>query len=197
VDLPEIQAGRVVLRIAQPGMEEPLARFYQDNFAGHLDRWSPPAPAEGFGPAYWAGRLQVFAREFAQGASARFVIQAPGPATGPVIGTCNYSQVVRGPFQACVLGYQIARDHEGKGLMRQALSASLGYAFGTLRLHRVMANYRPENVRSARLLESLGFVKEGYARNYLFIDGEWRDHVLTALSNPDFDPAWMSGARPA
>jgi ribosomal-protein-alanine N-acetyltransferase len=197
VDLPEIEAGRVVLRIAQPGMEAQLAHFYAANFAGHLDRWSPPAPREGFGQAYWAERLPVFAREFAQGASARFVIQARGPVTGPVIGTCNYSQIVRGPFQACVLGYQIAREQEGKGLMREAVSASLAYAFATLRLHRVMANYRPENVRSARLLESLGFVKEGYARNYLFIDGGWRDHVLTALSNPGFDPAWMSGARPA
>jgi ribosomal-protein-alanine N-acetyltransferase len=197
VKLPEIATGRVVLRIAQPGMEVQLAHFYAENFAGHLDRWSPPAPAGGFGQAYWAERLQVFVREFEQGASARFVLQLPGPATGPVIGTCNLSQVVRGPFQACFLGYQIARDQEGKGLMHEALASCLAFAFGPMRLHRVMANYRPENVRSARLLERLGFVREGFARSYLFIDGEWRDHVLTALASPEFDPAWMTGTRPA
>jgi ribosomal-protein-alanine N-acetyltransferase len=47
-----------------------------------------------------------------------------------------------------------------------------------------MANYRPENERSGRLLQRLGFAREGYARDYLFIDGAWRDHVLTSLTTP-------------
>jgi ribosomal-protein-alanine N-acetyltransferase len=53
-----------------------------------------------------------------------------------------------------------------------------------LRLHRVMANYVPENERSARVLEKLGFEKEGYARSCLKIAGKWRDHILTAKLNP-------------
>ena len=57
-----------------------------------------------------------------------------------------------------------------------------------------MANYRPENDRSRKLLERLGFVREGLARDYLFIDGAWRDHVLTALTNPGFDDAWVEPA---
>jgi len=52
-------------------------------------------------------------------------------------------------------------------------------------LHRIMANYRPENERSARVLSGLGFQQEGFARSYLKINGEWADHVLTALVNPD------------
>ena len=55
-----------------------------------------------------------------------------------------------------------------------------------------MANYIPENERSGRLLARLGFTREGLAKDYLFIDGAWRDHVLTALANPDFDPAWFA-----
>jgi len=50
----------------------------------------------------------------------------------------------------------------------------------------VQANARPENARSLRLLDRLGFEREGYARQYLFIDGAWRDHVLTALRAPDW-----------
>jgi ribosomal-protein-alanine N-acetyltransferase len=57
-----------------------------------------------------------------------------------------------------------------------------------------MANYRPENYRSARLLQRLGFRREGLAADYLFIDGAWRDHILTALVNPRFDPAWVEPA---
>jgi ribosomal-protein-alanine N-acetyltransferase len=52
------------------------------------------------------------------------------------------------------------------------------------RLHRVMASYRPDNARSGRLLENLGFEREGLAKAYLKIDGQWADHVLTSLVNP-------------
>ena len=51
----------------------------------------------------------------------------------------------------------------------------------------MQANYIPENHRSARLLQRLGFRVEGLARNYLFINGAWRDHVLAALTTAHFD----------
>lgn len=54
------------------------------------------------------------------------------------------------------------------------------FAFEALGLHRVMANYQPANERSGRFLRRLGFVPEGYARDYLYINGMWRDHILTS-----------------
>ena len=62
---------------------------------------------------------------------------------------------------------------------------AIDHVFHALKLHRIMANYMPTNVRSARLLRRLGFVPEGFARDYLFIAGAWQDHVLTALTHPD------------
>jgi ribosomal-protein-alanine N-acetyltransferase len=47
----------------------------------------------------------------------------------------------------------------------------------------------PTNERSGRLLRRLGFVVEGYARDYLFIGGQFRDHVLTSLTHPDLPDA--------
>ena len=67
--------------------------------------------------------------------------------------------------------------------MYEALTAAIDYVFTDLKLHRIMANYIPVNERSARLLRRLGFTVEGYARDYLFIAGEWRDHILTSLTN--------------
>mgnify|MGYP001337595993 CR=1 FL=1 len=191
MSFPEIATPRLRLVIARPGLEEALARFFEENYVGHLDRWHPPPPRDGFGAGHWARALPAYEREFEAGTAVRWVMLAPPPAGPEVIGTCNYTQIVKGPFRACVLGYQVARRHEGRGLMREALSATLDYAFGQLRLHRVMANYRPENERSARLLERLGFVREGYARDYLFIDGAWRDHVLTAKTHARFEEAWL------
>ena len=97
-----------------------------------------------------------------------------------LIGVCNLSNVVRGVFQACNLGYSISADREGLGLAREFVGAVVDLAFGELELHRIMANYKPDNERSGKLLAALGFEKEGLARDYLFINGAWRDHVLTS-----------------
>ncbi len=94
-----------------------------------------------------------------------------------------------------MLGYAIDHAHEGQGLMREALEATIEHVFAVLRLHRIQANYVPDNARSGRLLERLGFVREGLAKDYLFIDGAWRDHVLAARLSPAFD-ASIFASRP-
>jgi len=198
--LPEIASERVVLRLARPGMEGPLADFLATNFPGHLDRWSPPVGAGFFTEAFWREKLRLAVEEFHTDRAVRLVLQlrqkgdARLPIDARIVGTCNFTNIVRGPFQACHLGYQVALAQQGKGIMHEALQAAIGYVFTERRLHRVMANYRPENYRSAKLLQRLGFRREGLAENYLFIDGAWRDHVLTARLNPDFDPAWIESA---
>ncbi|WP_325097303.1 GNAT family N-acetyltransferase [Marinomonas spartinae] len=93
--------------------------------------------------------------------------------------------MVHGPFQACSLGYSIGQQHQGKGLMTEILQASIAYMFETVGLNRVMASYMPANKASGRVLEKLGFEREGYARKYLKIAGNWEDHVLTSFINPN------------
>ncbi|APV52565.1 hypothetical protein BWI17_20265 [Betaproteobacteria bacterium GR16-43] len=184
---PELNTPRLSLRLARPGFAGAVARFFSDNWEGHLDRWSPPPAPGHFTEAFWRERLERAEVEWSAGASARFLLQPLGPESGPVLGTCNYTNIVRGPFQACNLGYQIARSHEGQGLMREAVQALNAFAFEEMGLHRIMANYIPVNERSGQLLARLGFHREGYAKEYLFIAGEWRDHVLTSLTNRAFD----------
>jgi ribosomal-protein-alanine N-acetyltransferase len=200
-ELPELRTERLVVRLARPGMQGAMAQFLAENFAAHLERWSPPAKPAFFSEDFWRERLAVAVEEFHAGRAARFVLQPRADGSGaaprldaPIVGTCNYTNIVRGPFLACHLGYQIAASHEGLGLMSEALRATNAFAFETLRLHRIMANYRPENERSGKLLERLGFAREGLAKDYLFIDGAWRDHILTSLVNPAFDPAWIEAA---
>lgn len=68
--------------------------------------------------------------------------------------------------------------------MFESLSVAIPYIFDHIGLHRIMANYIPTNDRSGKLLRKLGFVVEGYARDYLYIAGQWQDHIMTALTNP-------------
>jgi len=105
-----------------------------------------------------------------------------------IIGVVGISNIVRGAFQAAYLGYNMAEDFQGKGYMTEALHEIVEFAFGALNLHRLMANYRPENTASGRVLEKLGFVKEGLAKDYLMVAGRWADHILTSKTNPH----WMA-----
>jgi ribosomal-protein-alanine N-acetyltransferase len=98
------------------------------------------------------------------------------------------SNIVRGAFQAAYLGYHMAEKSQGKGYMSEALREVIDFAFTALNLHRLMANYRPENLASGRVLEKLNFVKEGLAKNYLLVNGQWSDHILTSLTNPHWKP---------
>jgi ribosomal-protein-alanine N-acetyltransferase len=97
-----------------------------------------------------------------------------------IIASVNVTNIVYGVFQAGVLGYSVDVAHQARGYGTETVGTVVTWCFRNLGLHRVEANYQPGNERSGRLLASLGFTVEGYARDYLYIDGAWRDHVLTA-----------------
>lgn len=97
-----------------------------------------------------------------------------------VIATVNFTNMVFGVFQACHLGFSIDKHYEGQGLMAEILAAALEFVRREYGLHRVMANHLPDNIRSETLLTKLGFEREGFAKSYLKINGQWRDHVLTS-----------------
>jgi ribosomal-protein-alanine N-acetyltransferase len=101
---------------------------------------------------------------------------------GGFVGVYNLSEIVRGAFQNAYLGYYAFVTHAGTGAMREAMSLVFRHAFDELELHRLQANVQPENERSRRLLETTGWREEGYAPRYLRIDGDWRDHVLYAIT---------------
>ncbi|HEV2911735.1 MAG TPA: ribosomal protein S5-alanine N-acetyltransferase [Pyrinomonadaceae bacterium] len=182
--LPRIETERLLLAMPQPEAAPRLLAFFEEN-REHLARWSPPAPAGYYTQAYWRERLAQARTEFERDQSMKLVLfeRESSETAGVVIGVCNFTNFVRGPFQACYLGYSLGRRFEGRGLMFEALEAATRYAFDHLRLHRIMANYVPVNERSGKLLRRLGFVIEGYARDYLLIEGRWQDHILTSLTN--------------
>ena len=134
---------------------------------------------------YWRERLDRQVEQFQAGTAYAFSIfdRATG-ADGPFLGYVNFSEVVRGVFLACYMGYALAETAQGQGFMAEACRAGIDYIFNEVRLHRIMANYMPANARSAAVLERLGFTVEGTAKDYLFLAGAWQDDVLTSLTNP-------------
>ncbi len=158
-----------------------MHRYYIQN-ASHLAPWIPALPDDYYTPESWAERVVRMREEQQEGRALR--VLAFTPDADEIVGICSFTNIVGGVFQACNLGYSISSSREGQGLMTEILDASIDYVFQVLDLHRIMANYMPENERSARVLEKLGFEQEGLARSYLLIAGQWRDHVLTSKLNP-------------
>lgn len=149
----------------------------------HFSRYAPMQEKKMDSIAYWEKKVLEYMQEFNNGTSVRFLLFDKNSLKESIVGVCNFTQIFRGAFQACYLGYKIDKLHEGKGLMFEALSVACAYMFQEENLHRIMANYIPSNSRSEKLLKLLGFEKEGYAKEYLFINGIWEDHILTSLTN--------------
>jgi ribosomal-protein-alanine N-acetyltransferase len=100
-----------------------------------------------------------------------------------LVGFVNANNIVFGAFRSTFLGYGAFAGGEGRGLLTEAVGLAITDLFHEVGLHRVEANIQPGNKRSIRLVERLGFRKEGLSPDYLFIDGAWRDHERWALTS--------------
>ena len=177
----------LLIRYPQPGDERDLVAFHARN----RDFFAPSGsifPATHLRSEWWSEFMLNNAEEMERGIAVRFLVYYT--VNGLVlIGKINYTQIFRGVFQACYLGYALDESFCGRGLMTRALRMTNAFMFRDMNIHRIMANYLPENEASGRVLERLGFVTEGTAKDYLRINGVWRDHVLTSLTNPDWEPS--------
>ena len=190
----EITTARLRLVAGDPGLAPAVCEFQRRNRA-HFARWDPPTADSFYTLESQSARVALGITAFQNDTAYRWwLIDATrcGGARLPssdveVIGSLHFSQVSRGAFQSAMLGYALDEAYVGQGLMSEAIAAGLEEMFSPrVNLHRVQAAYRPENLRSARVLERLGFHKEGLAPDYLYIDGAWRNHIITSLRNPAF-----------
>ena len=182
---PVLFTDRLHLHAPEPQQAEQVADFYLRN-TGHFAPWDPPHPAE----QAEAGRIRQSlidaALAFREGRALRWWLRRSAQPER-IIGSVQLSNLARGPFQNAMLGYALDRQAQHCGLMHEALRAVIAEAFSPrVNLHRLQAAVQPVNARSLAVLQRLGFLDEGLARDYLFIAGAWRDHRLLALTNAHF-----------
>lgn len=180
--VPCIETRRCVLTLLAPEHAELLLAYRTKNLA-HLAPWEPAPESGELSLKQACQRAAATSRQdYAAGSAVKLI--AISRSTQGMVAACSFTNIVRGPFQACHLGYSVDCDYQGQGLMHEVLQSAIGYMFDELGLHRIMANHMPVNTRSENLLCRLGFEREGYARAYLKIAGRWEDMVLNALVNP-------------
>lgn len=165
-----------------------LSDYYLRNQA-RFAPWHPLVNDDHHSIESWQRRLKERELDYREGRAVHFIglgVRDTNNTVG-VVGACSLTNIIYSPACCCHLGYSVDAAVEGSGIMTKIVEHTIAYAFENLQLNRVCANYMPANTRSARLLEKLGFEKEGFARRYLCINGRWEDHVLTSLLNPDSD----------
>ena len=104
---------------------------------------------------------------------------------GKLVGSCHLF-VEHPTLREAWIGYVLAREYWGKGIMTEAARALLAFGFGELGLHRITATCRPENIGSQRVLEKIGMTREGHLRQHKWMKGQWRDSYLYAILAGEF-----------
>jgi [ribosomal protein S5]-alanine N-acetyltransferase len=172
---PSVVGEGVILRTPQP-TDHPEWAALREQSREFLTPWEPTWPADDLSRSAFRRRLRRYTEDLRTDQSYAFLIFRS--ADGRLVGGLTLANVRRGVAQAGSLGYWMGLPFTRHGYMTAAVRAVIPFAYGTLRLHRLEAACIPTNTASIRLLESTGFVREGYAREYLCINGIWQDHLL-------------------
>jgi [ribosomal protein S5]-alanine N-acetyltransferase len=178
--LPTIEGNGVTLRMPQIADFEEWAAL-RETSRDFLTPWEPTWPLDDLTRAAFRRRIKRYAEDLRTDQGYAFLIARSSD--GALVGGLTLANIRRGVAQAGSLGYWTGLPFVRQGYMTTAVRAVIPFALMSLRLHRLEAACIPTNTASIRLLEKTGFVREGYAREYLCINGIWQDHLLYGRLN--------------
>jgi RimJ/RimL family protein N-acetyltransferase len=104
---------------------------------------------------------------------------------GRIVGQATLSNIARGAFQNCTLGYSVDEHESGAGIATALVRHAVREAFTAHQLHRVEAGTLLHNLASQRVLAKAGFRQIGVSPRHVRIAGRWQDHLLFALTAED------------
>jgi [ribosomal protein S5]-alanine N-acetyltransferase len=175
--MPGILGDRVTLRAPQPSDHAEWAALREVS-RDFLTPWEPTWPSDDLTRGAFRRRLKRYADD--QRSDLAYALLIFRNEDNAMVGGITLANIRRGVAQAGSIGYWVGWPFARQGYMTAALRALIPFSFQTLRLHRLEAACIPTNAASVALLERTGFIREGYARSYLCINGSWQDHLLYA-----------------
>jgi ribosomal-protein-alanine N-acetyltransferase len=175
--LPSLEGDGVVLRMPQMTDFEEWAAL-RETSRDFLTPWEPTWPDDDVTRGAFRRRIKRYAEDLRSDQGYAFLITRYSD--GALVGGLTLANIRRGVAQAGSVGYWMGQPFIRQGYMTAAVRAVIPFGFTSLRLHRIEAACIPKNNGSIRLLEKTGFVREGFAREYLCINGTWQDHLLYA-----------------
>jgi ribosomal-protein-alanine N-acetyltransferase len=173
--MPAVAGDGVYLRAPQSGDHAEWVGLRETSRA-FLTPWEPTWPADDLTRSAFRRRLKRYAEDQRSDLAYAFLIFRAEDHI--MVGGLTLANIRRGVAQAGSIGYWVGAPFARRGYMTAAVRALIPFCFDSLRLHRLEAACIPANAASIRLLEKTGFTREGYARDYLCINGAWQDHLL-------------------
>lgn len=172
---------RLVLKVIDKSYAELVMDYYLNNKC-FLEQWEPVKKKEFYTKQYQEEQLDKELSSIENNNALRLWIFKKED-ENRIIGTVGFSNIVRGAFLSCTLGYKLDKDEINKGYITEAIQKGIEVMFNEFGLHRIEANIMPKNNRSIRVVEKLGFYNEGLAYKYLKINDKWEDHIHMVLLN--------------
>jgi ribosomal-protein-alanine N-acetyltransferase len=149
-----------------------MLQYYKRN-KKHLQKFEPTREDNFYTIEAQRKILMESYKQFLNGLSANFGIYNEKG----LIGKIQISGIIYGVFRSGIVGYSMDASEQGKGYMKEALNMVLDYGFNELELHRIEASTLVDNLRSQNVLKGCNFIELGINKNYLLINGKWRDHI--------------------
>ncbi|MDT3317625.1 GNAT family protein [Microbacterium sp. KSW4-11] len=195
MDGPVVRAhGPISIRLVRPRDAKTLQTELVQN-RSWLRQWEATSPD---GPISLDMRSGVrrLLQQYRDGTGVPFVMEYDGE----IAGQLNVWGIARGSLSSATIGYWVSERFAGKGITPTSVALATDVCFEDLRLHRMEICIRPENAKSLRVVQKLGFRYEGLRRRYIHIDGEWRDHYAFALVREEVREGvlnrWLAGRAP-
>lgn len=168
----KLEGQNIVVKTLTPDCAKELAEYYLRN-KKHLQSFEPNRDNSFYTEEVQGDILRESYRQYLNGTTVELGIYK----NNMLIGKAKLSNIVYGIFKNGILGYSIDKEEQGKGFMKEAVNLILEYAKEELELHRIEASVLVDNKRSKGVLLGCGFNECGLNKNYLFINGKWRDHL--------------------
>lgn len=172
----KFETERLVLRILSARSAGLVTDFYRRNL-DDFAKYEPLNKRQAVSQPYQHQILEYEQQYYKAGSMVRFFIfEKDNPFR--IIGTISFREIRRAFYSSCTVGYKIDTACRRQGFATEALDAAIKKVQREYYLHRIQATVLPDNTASIRLLEKLGFEKEGLIKDMMFLENVWKDHYL-------------------
>lgn len=177
----QLQSDRLILKLVKPEFAGMILDYYKRN-VDHFKVSIPDLSDKFYTFDYQVDRCWKEYELINQLRHMRFYLFKNNDiSTDTIIGDITVSDMLWGGLMTCSIGYKIDKNELRKGFATESLRMAIQYVLSELKMERIVAHIKPDNLPSINLVEKLGFVEEGISRQYIRIAGTRKDHLRFAL----------------
>lgn len=176
------ETDRLILKVLSPAYAPLVLEFYEQN-KEYFEPWEPARVGNFYTENFHRANLGCECNEIMKSAFLRYwIFRKEKPSE--IAGTVCFSNMQRGAYQSCALGYKMDHLLWCRGYAEEACRSAISVIYDSYHIHRIEALVHPSNLPSLKLIEKLGFYREGLSQSCIKINGSWEDHYRYSMITP-------------